>query len=76
MGQVDRIYTDEIGSTKCILLERKSDDNKLATVLLRGSTNNILENMEKVVEGAVNSYRSLCRDSSFIPGAGASEMVS
>lgn len=75
MGYADKVYLDEIGSHKCIILERKSDENRLATILLRGSTNNILENTERVIEGAVSSYRSLCRDAQFIPGAGASEMV-
>jgi len=74
MGYADRIYTDEIGSHKCIIIERKSDENKLATILLRGSTNNLLENIEHAIEGGVNSYRSLCKDANFIPGAGASEM--
>lgn len=75
MGHADKVYTDEIGSNKCIILERKSDENKLSTILLRASTSNILDNIEKVIEGGVNSYRSLCKESSFIPGAGASEMV-
>ena len=74
MGTADRIYVDEIGSHKCIIVERKSDENKLATILLRGSTTNILENVERVIEGGVNAYRSLCKESSFIPGAGATEM--
>lgn len=75
MGHADKIYTDEIGSHKCIIIERKSEENKLTTILLRGSTNNLLDNIERVIEGGVNSYRSLCRDSLFIPGAGATEMV-
>lgn len=75
MGHADRVFVDEIGSQKCIIVERKSDENKMATILLRGSTNNVLENTERVIEGAVNSYKSLCKDSRYIPGAGASEMV-
>jgi T-complex protein 1 subunit theta len=75
MGYADKIYVDEIGSHKCIIVERKSDENKLATILLRGSTSNIMENIERVIENGVNSYRSLCRDAHFIPGAGATEMV-
>jgi T-complex protein 1 subunit theta len=75
MGNADKVYVDEIGSQKCIIVEKQSDENKLATVLLRGSTNNIIENMERVIESGVNAYRSFCNDNEFIPGAGASEMV-
>jgi len=75
MGYADKIYVDEIGSHKCIILERDSTENKLSTILLRGATANILDNMERVVENGVSAYRSLCRDQKFVPGAGATEMV-
>ena len=34
-----------------------------------------MDNVEKVIEGGVNAFRSMVRDPKFIPGAGATEMV-
>jgi T-complex protein 1 subunit theta len=74
MGFADKIYVDEISSHKCIVIVRDSDENKLATVLIRGSTNNMLDNIERVVENGVNAYKALCKSNAFVPGAGAIEM--
>jgi T-complex protein 1 subunit theta len=74
MGEVDRIHVDEIGSQKGIIITRDSDENKLATIVVRGSTNNLLDNIERVVANGVNTYRCLCKNNEFIAGAGASEM--
>jgi T-complex protein 1 subunit theta len=74
MGEVDRIHVDEIGSMKCIIITRDSEENKLATIIVRGSTNNLLDNIERVVEKGVNTYRCLCKSNIFVPGAGASEV--
>jgi T-complex protein 1 subunit theta len=73
MGEVDGICVDEIGSLKCIIVTRESDENKLATIVVRGSTNNLLDNIERVVANGVNTYKSLCKSNAFIAGAGASE---
>lgn len=74
MGEADRIYVDEIGSQKCIIITRESEENKLATVIIRGSTTNMLENIERIIEDGVNSYKATCKSQIFIPGAGATEM--
>jgi T-complex protein 1 subunit theta len=49
MGHADRVFVDEIGSQKCVIFERSSDDNKLSTIVVRGSTNNLLDNIEKTI---------------------------
>jgi T-complex protein 1 subunit theta len=74
MGYADKIYVDEISSQKCIVLVRDSDENKLSTIVVRGSTNNMLENIERIVEDGVNVYKSACKDQKFLAGAGAIEM--
>lgn len=74
MGEVDKICVDEIGSQKCIVITRDSDDNKLATILVRGSTNTFLDNIERVVSNGVYAYKSLCKNNVYVPGAGSIEM--
>jgi len=74
MGYADKIYVDEISAQKCIIIVRDSDENKLSTVVIRGSTTNMLDNIERIIEDGVTSYKSACRDQLFVPGAGAIEM--
>jgi len=38
---------------------------------LRGSTRNILEDIERAIDDGVSIYRSLIREPSFVPGAGS-----
>jgi T-complex protein 1 subunit theta len=46
----------------------------VATVVLRGSTDSILDDLERAVDDGVNTYKSMCRDSRIIPGAAATEI--
>lgn len=73
MGYADKIAVDEIGSQKCVVIERDSEENKMATILVRGSTNNLLDNIERIIEDGVNAFKNLCRSNKFVSGAGAIE---
>ena len=74
MGYVDEIKLTEISSQKCILIRRDSENNKISTVILRGTTNDMLDNLERVVNCGVNAYRAVCRNPVFVAGAGAIDM--
>jgi T-complex protein 1 subunit theta len=74
MGYADEIKLTEVSSQKCILIRRDSENNKLSTIVLRGATNDMLDNLERVVNCGVNAYRSVCKNPSFIAGAGAIDM--
>lgn len=74
VGHADRVYVDEIAFTKCIIIERDDDSGQLATIIVRGSTQNICDNIEKIIEEGVNAYKNLTRDNTYLPGAGATEM--
>ena len=73
-GFADKCYVDEISALKCIIIVRDSEENKLATLVLRGSTMSLLDSIERTVEDGVNVYRNACKNGIFVPGAGAIEM--
>lgn len=50
------------------------EDSRVATIVIRGSTSNIMDDLERSVDDAVNSYKALTKDSRFLPGAGATEI--
>jgi T-complex protein 1 subunit theta len=74
MGYADEIKVTEISSEKCIVLTRDNENNKLSTIILRGTTNDMLDNMERVIADGVNAYRDACKNNVYVAGAGAIEM--
>ena len=74
MGFADEIKLTEISSQKCILVRKDSENNKLSTIVLRGTTNDMLDNLERVVNCGVNAYRAVCKSPVFVAGAGAIDM--
>jgi len=75
MGAADEVTQTEISSQKLTIIRRDSTDNKLCTLLLRGSTMNMLDDAERAVDDAVNVMKSLLQDGRFVPGAGATEIL-
>lgn len=74
MGYADEISVQEISSTKCIYINNNSEKNHYATIVLRGTTQGMLGNMERIVNDGVNLYKCMCKNTIFCPGAGATEM--
>jgi T-complex protein 1 subunit theta len=73
IGTADEVYVTEIGSQKVTIFKRDSEDCRLATLILRGSTNNLMDDIERAVDDAVNTFKCLLKDTRFVAGAGAIE---
>lgn len=74
LGYADEVHFKEISSQKCIVFMRNREENKMATIVLRGSTTSMLEDVERVVDDGVNTIKTLARDGRMLPGAGATEI--
>jgi len=74
LGYCDEVVVEEIGSTKCCVFRQNNEESEISTIIVRGSTNNILDDIERAIDDGVNVYKGLCKDGRFLAGAGAFEI--
>ena len=46
----------------------------MSTIIIRGSTDNIMDDIERAIDDGVNSVKVLTRDQRCLPGAAATEI--
>merc|ERR1739845_272379 len=76
MGLIDRAYVDELGDTSVVVfrMHESAKDTGISTVVVRGATDNYMDDIERAVDDGVNTFKGICRDSRLVPGGGAVEM--
>ncbi|GLT76152.1 hypothetical protein SLA2020_478280 [Shorea laevis] len=74
LGYVDLVSVEEIGGARVTVVRSEEGGNRVSTVVLRGSTDSILDDLERAVDDGVNTYKAMCRDSRMVPGAAATEI--
>ncbi|KAF3777840.1 T-complex protein 1 subunit theta [Nymphaea thermarum] len=74
LGYADSVSVEEIGGTRVTIVKNEEGGNFVSTVVLRGSTESILDDLERAVDDGVNTYKAMCRDSRIVPGAAATEI--
>nr|OQO31874.1 hypothetical protein B0A51_00880 [Rachicladosporium sp. CCFEE 5018] len=74
MGNIDIVETLEIGGDRVTVFRQESEQTRTATIVLRGATQNHLDDVERAVDDGVNVVKAITRDPRLVSGAGAAEM--
>merc|ERR1719446_686663 len=72
LGYVESCKVEEYASQKLTVM--KTRDAKIATIVLRSASPNVLDELERAIDNAVNVIRCAAKDPAFVPGAGATEI--
>jgi len=73
-GSVDIVEVVEIGGDRVTVFRQENDITRTATIVLRGATQNYLDDLERAIDDGVSVVKAITKDPRLVPGAGASEM--
>lgn len=74
LGYCDSVRVDEVGDTRVVVFSMDSSESRISTIVIRGSTDNYMDDIERAIDDGVNTFKSIARDGRFLPGAGATEI--
>ncbi|XP_038213887.1 T-complex protein 1 subunit theta [Zerene cesonia] len=74
LGYCDVVRVDEVGDTRVVVFSMETSESRIATVVIRGSTDNYMDDIERAIDDGVNTFKGIARDGRFLPGAGATEI--
>ena len=75
LGFAAACAVEEIGGTRCTVVRQADAGSAVTTVVLRGATDNVMDDIERAVDDGVNGFKALARDARLVAAGGAAEIA-
>ena len=73
IGNADCVKVEEIGSTRVTIFEVAAVDLKVTTMVLRGATTAIMDDIERALMNGVDCFKQMLKDNRYVNGAASTE---
>jgi len=64
----------EIGGKRLTSFQQAQGESACSTIVIRGASDQIMDDFRRACTDGINTVRAMCRESDFVPGAGATEI--
>lgn len=61
MGYADIVCVDEVGDTDVVVFRLEGKESKVATIIVRGATNNYMDDIERAIDDGVNTFKGISK---------------
>lgn len=75
MGHCDFVETKQIGGRSVTVFRQEGKVGKIASIILRSATKNVLDDLERTINDGINTVKTMTKDRRLLPGAGATDIA-
>lgn len=61
LGYCDSVHVEELGDTPIVVFRMEGKESRLATIVVRGATDNYMDDIERAIDDGVNTFKVNCR---------------
>lgn len=55
------MYVDELGDTSLVVFRLDGKDSRMSTIVIRGATDNYMDDIERAIDDGVNTFKGITR---------------
>jgi len=55
------VYIDELGDTSLVVFRLDGKDSRMSTIVIRGATDNYMDDIERAIDDGVNTFKGITR---------------
>lgn len=62
LGYCDSVNVEELGDTGIVAFRNEGKESRISTVVIRGATENYMDDIERAIDDGVNTFKALTKD--------------